>query len=1009
VGDINASVKRAKENDNDKRFLQFCKDNGLYVHPLQPDLPTFYHFNGISCSQIDYAVTHKNQADVISKVMIDVRNPANVGPHDAIVVHTPLGLKEVEPVNNAQSPSKEFPRKRTNWQKVDKPQYEEETDRKLAALEECITDHTPAAILLTRINQILVDCSTAAQPTAKVKPKKHRKSKWNRQLKPYLDASKEAFWKWKQAGHIKDDSCPVYMEMKLAKALLRKAQRISAAKDRTALYTEIMETNIDTNKQMFYKLISKQRKLPFRVAAIDFPDYATGSNDAEKWASFFSDLATPNNLPEFDDVHKASMLFLRLLISTLPPDEKPLTITEEQVARYTSSLRNNKAADAAGVTSEHIKYASKRLVTIVTILINRIFKKRSLPEELKAGLATLIPKKALTQTDPDKFRRITITSLIGKLLEKHLVTLASEELDSRQSPLQFGFTKGVPCNTASLLLTESIAHHKDVNSNLYTVYMDASKAFDVVDHDCALNHLYRQGVKGDLWTLYNDLYTGITSSIKWCGTLSRPFTENQGIRQGAVSSTSIFKARANPSLHQMEDHPGGARIGSINLGPIMVADDLCLTSTTIQGAQSLVSEAESDAARERFSFSKTKTRLVVANQKQDDNVIYLNGSRLEQSTAETHLGIIRTSDGKNSKTIEARIQSARRTAYSLTGAGYHGLNGVGPEIGKQLWNIYIQPRLLYSLETLILAMKDISELESFQRVQLRLMQHLPKSTATPALYLLLGIPPIEAQLDITTLVYFVDIMRRSDSVERAVIERQLVMKSPDSNSWPWYVYNKLKKYNLPSAFSLLKSQPSKPKWRRMVKAAVLTYWENRLKHDATKMSSMGYVNLAICNLSSAHPVWRLGAASSLTVIKATTKAKLLLQRYPLFTNRTAGVNYGNKCPLCKDGQESMAHFLVACPTLEPARQPLMRKFLDILCYACLKVPDSEESLVRAILDPSCLCSAEAHTDIVNLLEATTRDLCFSLHHRRSTQLGYSSRFKQNSQHSGNLLRAQCGS
>ena len=38
----------------------------------------------------------------------------------------------------------------------------------------------------------------------------------------------------------------------------------------------------------------------------------------------------------------------------------------------------------------------------------------------------------------------------------------------------------------------------------------------------------------------------------------------------------------------------------------MVADDLVLTAETPTGAQSLVMEAELDASREQFSFSKTK-------------------------------------------------------------------------------------------------------------------------------------------------------------------------------------------------------------------------------------------------------------------------------------------------------------------------------------------------------------------------------------------------------------------
>jgi hypothetical protein len=49
-----------------------------------------------------------------------------------------------------------------------------------------------------------------------------------------------------------------------------------------------------------------------------------------------------------------------------------------------------------------------------------------------------------------------------------------------------GFTKGVPPTNAGLLLTEAIAETLDDNFPLYFVFIDASKAFDVVWHPSLL-------------------------------------------------------------------------------------------------------------------------------------------------------------------------------------------------------------------------------------------------------------------------------------------------------------------------------------------------------------------------------------------------------------------------------------------------------------------------------------------------------------------------------------------
>ena len=63
-----------------------------------------------------------------------------------------------------------------------------------------------------------------------------------------------------------------------------------------------------------------------------------------------------------------------------------------------------------------------------------------------------------------------------------------------------------------------------------------------------------------------------------------------------------------------------------------------------------------------------------------DPDIKLYGAKLEQSKAETHLGITRSDEGTNADTVSERVKTARRTSYSILGAGLHGLNGTGPEV-----------------------------------------------------------------------------------------------------------------------------------------------------------------------------------------------------------------------------------------------------------------------------------------------------------------------------------------
>ena len=116
-------------------------------------------------------------------------------------------------------------------------------------------------------------------------------------------------------------------------------------------------------------------------------------------------------------------------------------------------------------------------------------------------------------------------------------------------------------------------------------------------------------------------------------------------------------------------------------------------------------------------------------------------------------------------------------------AGYYGLGGVGPAIALQMHNTYTVPVLLYGLEALVLSDTDIKGLSMFHRKNLRYI-HLPKSTAMPAVYLLLGTLPIQAQLDIRTLLLIRKIMaaeaENPPALYRNLINRQLAMKDVNS-------------------------------------------------------------------------------------------------------------------------------------------------------------------------------------------------------------------------------------
>ena len=96
-------------------------------------------------------------------------------------------------------------------------------------------------------------------------------------------------------------------------------------------------------------------------------------------------------------------------------------------------------------------------------------------------------------------------------------------------------------------------------------------------------------------------------------------------------------------------------------------------------------------------------------------------------------------------------------------------------------------------------------------------------------------------------------------------------------------------YKLPSPFALTDKPPEKRRWKETVKTKIQKYWQQKIKEDAGKKSSMKFLNLEACMPDMVHPVWRCGT-DPLQVTIAVTKARLLIKRYPLGSSHSAGTH-----------------------------------------------------------------------------------------------------------------------
>ena len=284
---------------------------------------------------------------------------------------------------------------------------------------------------------------------------------------------------------------------------------------------------------------------------------------------------------------------------------------------------------------------------------------------------------------------------------------------------------------------------------------------------------------------------------------SDPYEVRQGVKQGGALSPSLYKLYIFDLLRSLRSAGLGVHTGHLYLGTQSCADDVLLLSNLPSEMQAMLNVNSEYSKRHKYEINPTKSTVTPLNQPKSKQTTQekwnLAGNRVPIEPQFTHLGL-EWKAGRARPNISKCVTAARRTAYSLLGAGLHGRNGLDPMTSMRVITLYVVPRLLHSLEATVLKKSE-------------------------AIYLMLGAMPIEAEIHARMLSLFGNITRlKSGDALKELARRQLAMSSSNPGSWFTHLEVIATTYEIDLHQALQMPWPNNS-WKSFWKNAVKCHWK----------------------------------------------------------------------------------------------------------------------------------------------------------------------------------------
>lgn len=323
----------------------------------------------------------------------------------------------------------------------------------------------------------------------------------------------------------------------------KRLRNICTVKTRNAksnYYKTALSNDFTNPKQFWKKLNSLLNKSvmssppSLRVNDMIISDPASVADAFNQHFSSVSKLC-PSNLVHSNPVN-ASVANTSFTLTTITPTEVQQAISDTKSG----------GAGPDGLEMKFIKIASHILAFPLCYLFNLSISTSEVPAMWKNARVTPIHKSG-DPLDPNNYRPISIISTVAKIFEKVIFKRLFKYVNdfSVLSDMQSGFRPNYSTTTALTKFVNDVASSLDNNMPTGAIFIDLTKAFDLVNHYLLLDKLHNIGLCKQSLFWFNSYLHFRRQSVAFNGCFSQYTVMENGVPQGSCLGPLLFSIFIN--------------------------------------------------------------------------------------------------------------------------------------------------------------------------------------------------------------------------------------------------------------------------------------------------------------------------------------------------------------------------------------------------------------------------------------------------------------------------------